>query len=227
MDAAPQYVSTRRVMTREGALLDLVSDVGPDFSCEATPLDAEGIVWSEMPEPLVRELTFRLEPDRTTFPSTISGTNEVSVASAAAGTGIADAVINQALTDTDLRPEGSARFERVDEMLNALEADGRIRERTPLVEPPGGHWASQRSQRAVWKLGVGLKPFPGWCWIVLQLPHRRTLLIVKFEFDPERAVLWLEIEPRDRDHPSSSLIMAVGPDLRARDDGVSPSGRER
>lgn len=212
-ETVDQQIPTRRVTTREGALLDLVSDAGPDFSSDVTPLDAEGIVWSDLPAPQVRELTFRLEPDRTTFPGTISRTNEVSVGSAATGTDVADVVINQEPTDSDLRPEGVARFERVIEMLDALKADGRIRAWTPLVEQSGGHRASQRGQRAVWKLGVGLKPVPGWCWIVRHPPHRRALFIVKVELDPERAVLWLEIEPRDRDHPSSSLILAVGRDL--------------
>ncbi|MGA4554925.1 hypothetical protein [Methylorubrum aminovorans] len=214
-DADDQQVPTRRVTTRKGALLDLVSDAGPDFSSDVTPLDAEGIVWSDMPAPQVRELTFRLEPDCTTFPGTTTRTNEVSVGSAAAGTGVADVVINQEPTDSDLRLEGVARFERVVEMLVTLKSDGRIHDWTPLVEPPGGQRASQRGQRAVWKLGVGLKRIPGWCWIVRHPPHRRTLFIVKIELDPERAVLWLEIEPRDRDHVSSSMIVVAGRDLDA------------
>lgn len=212
-DAGTPTTPTRRVTTRVGVLLDLVSDAGPDFSSDLTPLDAEGVVWSEVPEPRIRELTFRLEPDRTTFPASTERTHEVSTGNDDAATGVARTVVNQGPTDADLRPEGVARFERVAEMLDALVADGRIGGWMPVTEPLGGARLSQRGRRAVWRLGVGVTPVPAWCWITRWPPHRRTLFIVKVALDNEHTVLWLEIEPRDPDHVSASLIVAAGRDL--------------
>lgn len=213
-DAATADVPTRRVTTRVGVVLDLVSDAGPDLSSDLTPLEAEGVVWSEVPEPRIREQTFRLEPDRTTFPAETERTAEVSTGSPSAGTGVAETLISQVPTDADVRPEGVARFERTAEMLDALEADGSIRTWTPL-KPEAHERASQRGERAVWRLGGDLKPVPAWCWIDRPRLHRRTLFIAKVDLDSDRSVLWLEIEPRDPDHVSASLILAIGRDLES------------